>query len=219
MTIGAIGKKRSLEIHRVTFGWLYLHKFTIMSANFFVEEKFNGITYDDRQLEYKEFEECIFTDCDFRTCSFQSVAFIDCTFFNCNFQDARINYVSLRGVWFNGCNFTSVNFAMTDQVIYEFHFKDCLLDYAKFYALKLKKMQFINCSMLSVDFMSSDLTEALFDNCNLRRAVFSETNLTKADLSTSYDYALDLDKNKVKKAVFSTDGLKGLLEKYQLVIK
>jgi len=73
--------------------------------------------------------------------------------------------------------------------------------------------------MLSVDFMSSDLTEALFDNCNLRRAVFSETNLTKADLSTSYDYALDLDKNKVKKAVFSTDGLKGLLEKYQLVIK
>jgi len=125
----------------------------------------------------------------------------------------------LRGVWFNGCNFTSVNFAMTDQVIYEFHFKDCLLDYAKFYALKLKKMQFINCSMLSVDFMSSDLTEALFDNCNLRRAVFSETNLTKADLSTSYDYALDLDKNKVKKAVFSTDGLKGLLEKYQLVIK
>jgi uncharacterized protein YjbI with pentapeptide repeats len=127
--------------------------------------------------------------------------------------------VSLRGVWFTKCNFTSVNFAMTDQVIYEFHFKDCLLDYTKFYALKLKKMQFINCSMIAVDFMESDLTEVLFDNCNLRRAVFMDTIANKADFSTSYDYTIDPEKNKLKKAVFSTDGLKGLLEKYNIVVK
>ena len=108
---------------------------------------------------------------------------------------------------------------MTDQVIYEFNFKDCLLDYAKFYALKLKKMQFINCSMIAVDFMSSDLTEAVFDNCNLRRAVFMNTIALKTDFYTSYDYSIDPEINKLKKAVFSTEGLKGLLEKYDLVIK
>lgn len=73
--------------------------------------------------------------------------------------------------------------------------------------------------MISVDFMGSDLTEVLFDNCNLRRAVFINTIANKADFSTSYDYAFDPDKNKIKKAIFSTDGLKGLLEKYDLVIK
>jgi uncharacterized protein YjbI with pentapeptide repeats len=108
---------------------------------------------------------------------------------------------------------------MTDQVIYEFHFTDCLLDYAKFYALKLKKMKFINCSLIAADFMSSDLTEVLFDNCNLRRAVFIDTIANKADFSTSYDYAFDPEKNKIKKAIFSTEGLKGLLEKYDIVVK
>jgi uncharacterized protein YjbI with pentapeptide repeats len=73
--------------------------------------------------------------------------------------------------------------------------------------------------MVSVDFMGSDLTEVLFDHCNLRRAVFIDTNLEKADFYSSYDFVLDPEKNKLKKAIFSTEGLKGLLSKYDLVIK
>jgi hypothetical protein len=53
----------------------------------------------------------------------------------------------------------------------------------------------------------------------LRRAVFIDTIANKADFSTSYDYAFDPEKNKIKKAIFSTDGLKGLLEKYDIVVK
>jgi uncharacterized protein YjbI with pentapeptide repeats len=73
--------------------------------------------------------------------------------------------------------------------------------------------------MISVDFMGCDLTEALFDNCNLRRAVFIDTVANKADFSTSYDFTIDPEKSKLKKAVFSTDGLKGLLGKYDIVVK
>jgi uncharacterized protein YjbI with pentapeptide repeats len=94
-----------------------------------------------------------------------------------------------------------------------------LLDYAKFYALKLKKMTFLNCSLVSADFMKSNLTEALFDNCNLRLTVFSETIANKADFSTSYNYTIDPEKNKIKKAKFSLDGLVGLLAKYDIVVK
>ena len=192
---------------------------TLMRPDYILDQEFKDQIFDDTNTKFKDFENCTFYNCDFRNCTFQTVAFIDCNFFDCNFQETKVNYVSLRGVFFTRCNFTSVNFAMTDQVIYEFHFKDCLLDYSKFYALKLKKMQFINCSMISVDFMGSDLTEVLFDNCNLRRAVFINTIANKADFSTSYDYAFDPDKNKIKKAIFSTDGLKGLLEKYDIVVK
>jgi uncharacterized protein YjbI with pentapeptide repeats len=67
--------------------------------------------------------------------------------------------------------------------------------------------------------MKTDLTEAIFDNCDLRRTVFIETILANADFTTSYNYTIDPEINKLKKAQFSTDGLKGLLEKYDLVIK
>lgn len=190
-----------------------------MHPDYILDQEFKGQIFDDTNTQYKDFENCTFHDCDFTGCSFQTVTFIDCTFFNCNFRETKINYVSLRGVFFTGCDFTNVNFAMTDQVIYEFHFRDCLLDYAKFYALKLKKMQFINCSLIAADFMGSDLTEVLFDNCNLRRAVFIDTVANKADFSTSYDYSINPEKNKLKKAVFATEGLKGLLEKYDIVVK
>jgi uncharacterized protein YjbI with pentapeptide repeats len=190
-----------------------------MHTDYILDQEFRNEILDDNNTKYKDFENCNFYNCDFRDCTFKTITFIDCNFFDCNFQDTKINYVSLRGVFFNKCNFTNVNFAMTDQVIYEFHFTDCLLDYAKFYALKMKKMKFINCSLIAADFMSSDLTEVLFDNCNLRRAVFIDTIANKADFSTSYDYSFDPEKNKIKKAVFSMEGLKGLLEKYDIVVK
>ena len=190
-----------------------------MQTDYNLDQNFSSIFYLEEDIKYKEFENCTFTNCDFTSCTFQSVTFLDCNFFDCNFNNTKVNYVSLRGVFFTNCNFTAVNFAMTDQVIYDFHFKDCLLDYAQFYALKLKKMQFINCSMVAVDFMQSDLTEALFDNCNLRLAVFSDTIANKTDFSTSYDFTIDPERNKLKKAQFSTDGLKGLLGKYDIIIK
>ena len=46
-----------------------------------------------------------------------------------------------------------------------------------------------------------------------------DTIANKADFYTSYDYSFDPDKNKLKKAIFSVDGLKGLLEKYDIVVK
>ncbi|MGL2963452.1 pentapeptide repeat-containing protein [Flavobacterium sp. RSB2_4_14] len=190
-----------------------------MHSDYIADQEFKDEFFLDADIKFKEYENCTFRYCDFTDCTFQTVTFVDCNFFDCNFKDTKINYVSLRGVWFTKCNFTAVNFAMTDQVIFEFHFKDCLLDYAQFYALKMKKMQFINCSMIAVDFMASDLTEVFFDNCNLRRAVFIDTIANKADFSTSYDYTIDPEKNKLKKAIFSTDGLKGLLQKYDIVVK
>lgn len=206
----------SKNLHLFTY---FCSKSNAMTSDYLLNEEHSNQVFDTLAIRYKEFESCTFKNCDFTACDFTGVVFVECTFYDCNFKDTKINYVSLRDVQFVGCNFTAVNFAMTDQVIYNFNFTDCLLDYAQFYALKLKKMQFINCSMVAVDFMRSDLSEVLFDNCNLRRAVFIDTVLQKADFYTSYDFIIDPEKNKVKKAIFSTEGLKGLVAKYDLVIK
>jgi hypothetical protein len=45
------------------------------------------------------------------------------------------------------------------------------------------------------------------------------TVLEKVDFRTANNYSLDLDLNRVKKAEFSSAGIIGLLEKYQIIIE
>jgi uncharacterized protein YjbI with pentapeptide repeats len=85
--------------------------------------------------------------------------------------------------------------------------------------LKLAKTRFINCSLKETDFAEADLSSSVFNNCDLAHAGFDNTNLEKADLRTAYNYSIDPERNKVKKAKFSAAGLSGLLHKYDLIIE
>jgi uncharacterized protein YjbI with pentapeptide repeats len=82
----------------------------------------------------------------------------------------------------------------------------------------MKKTIFIDCSIQEADFTDADLTGSLLQNCNLYKAKFENTNLEKADLRSAYNFAIDPELNRIKKAKFSVDGLHGLLGKYDLVI-
>lgn len=174
--------------------------------------------YSQGILDHTDFEGCVFNHCTFTDGTFVGVTFIDCTFNNCNFNNAKINYVAFRTVSFNKCKIKEVNFAMCDKLIFEIHFKDCILDFSKFYTLKIKGTTFINCSIIAVDFMATDLTEVLFDHCDLYRSEFDKAIANKADFSTSYNYIIDPEKTKIKKAIFSMEGLKGLLAKHDIVV-
>ena len=187
-------------------------------TKYFLQQQYTEVLYDRDGLNLKEFEGCSFVRCDFSACNFIGVTFIDCTFTDCNFTGAKINHVAFRTVHFNGCLMQELNFAMCDKLIFEIHFNRCNLDFAKFYTLKIKGMTFIDCSMIAVDFMKADLTEVIFDRCDLYKTVFSNTILDKADFRTSFNYALDPEKNKIKRAMFSLGNVKGLLEKHQIKV-
>jgi uncharacterized protein YjbI with pentapeptide repeats len=188
-------------------------------ADYIIGKKYSGSFFLENEIIYHDFERCTFEDCDFTSVNFTGVAFIDCVFSDCNFAKSKINYVSLRDVQFTGCDFTEVNFVTVDKLLFKFSFKDCLLDYTKFYGFKMRNTLFENCSMIAVDFMESDITGSIFNNCNLHKSVFIDTIANKTDFSTAYNFTIDPEKNKLKKAIFSTDGLKGLLTKFDLVIK
>ena len=79
-------------------------------------------------------------------------------------------------------------------------------------------MRFKNSSLHEVDFTDADLSDAVFDNCDLSRAVFENTNLEKADFRSAYNYSIDPERNRVKKAKFSLQGAVGLLDKYDIHI-
>lgn len=184
-----------------------------------LEKTFSNLAYTKDSIDHTDFEGCLFEHCDFSACTFVGVTFIDCTFSNCNFNSAKINYVAFRTAYFNKCKIKEVNFAMCDKLIFEIHFKDCFLDFSKFYTLKIKGTTFTDCSIIAVDFMSADLTEVLFDRCDLYRSEFDKAIANKADFSTSYNYTIDPEKTKIKKAVFSIEGLKGLLSKHDIMVQ
>ena len=188
-------------------------------SDYILNTEFKGVVYSENGISYKEYENCIFIDCDFTQCIFLAASFIDCKFVNCNFNGAKINHTSLRTVYFNKCIISNVNFAMIDKFIFEIHFKDCILDFSKFYALKLKGTTFVNTSLVAVDFMAADLSEVEFENCDLYRSEFDKTNASKTNFKTSYNYTINPENTKIKKAIFSLEGVKGLLYKYDIIVK
>ena len=62
------------------------------------------------------------------------------------------------------------------------------------------------------------MTAALFDQCNFKDAKFENTILEKADFRTSYNYSIDPDVNRIRKAKFSLPAVVGLLNKYDIEI-
>ena len=72
--------------------------------------------------------------------------------------------------------------------------------------------------MIAMDFMNADMTKVYFENCDLYQAVFEKTILNQADFSSSKNYSFNPEKNKVKKAIFSKDGLAGLLKSHDIVV-
>ena len=79
-------------------------------------------------------------------------------------------------------------------------------------------MNFKNSQLHEVDFSECDLTSAVFDNCDLLNATFDRTIIEKADFRTAYNYSIDPDNNRIKKARFSKSGIAGLLQKYDIQI-
>lgn len=187
-------------------------------TDYFLEKEYHQITFLEEEVNFKEFEQCVFTQCHFSQCVFVAVTFIDCVFNDCIFDNAKINYVAFRTATFNRCQIKDVNFAMCDKLIFDIAFNNCVLDFSKFYTLKLKGTTFRNCSLIAVDFMKTDLTEVLFDSCDLYRSEFDLAIANKANFKTSFNYTINPEKTKLKKAVFALEGVKGLLANYGVIV-
>jgi uncharacterized protein YjbI with pentapeptide repeats len=190
-----------------------------MSTHYILEQEFQNCHFEQDAIKHTEYEKCLFDRCDFSRCDFLAVSFIDCVFNRCHFDGAKINYVALRTARFNHCSMKDINFSMCNKLLFDIAFHHCVLDFSKFYTLKLKGTSFIHCSLIAVDFMNADLTEVVFDQCDLYRSEFAKAIANKANFKTSYHYSIDPEQTKLKKAIFSLSGVKGLLTKYEIVVE
>lgn len=190
-----------------------------MEKIYIEDKKFDQVDFTLDGLVKADYENCSFTNCNFSNQDLSKLSFAECDFTGCNFSLAKLATTAFNEVKFKDCKLLGLHFHDCHEFLFTVYFDNCLLNLSSFYKRKLKKTTFKNCTLHEVDFTQADLSGALFHNCDLSRATFQYAILEKADLRSSYNYSIDPEVNKIKKARFSAAGLAGLLEKYDIDIQ
>ena len=190
-----------------------------MEQIYLADQKFENRDFKVNHLKKGEYEDCQFLNCDFSECNLSDFVFTDCEFNYCNLSLVKLIKTTLRDVKFQNCKMLGLHFEDCNEFALTFKFDSCTLDHSSFYKTRIIKTIFKDSRLTEVDFSECELTDSAFLNCDLSGAIFDSTNLEKVDFLTSYNYSLDPDKNKLKKTKFSSNGLPGLLTKYDIIIE
>lgn len=183
------------------------------------DKTFYKVNFSEQKKVREVFENCQFNGCNFSYCDLSHSVFTDCTFDTCNFSLAKLNNTALNNAVFKNCKLTGLDFSKSRDLLFQVNFEKCLLDYSVFAGKRIERAKFADCSVIETDFTNADLTGVLFKNCNLDRSLFRRTNLKETDFTTSYNFSIDPENNKIAKAKFSLEGLPGLLTKYDIHIE
>ena len=183
-----------------------------------LDQTFNTIDFEGQMLSRDGYDNCEFINCTFTNVDFADVSFMECTFKICDFSSSRLDNAGIKDVNFVECNFLGVDLSVCSPFLWKARFDDCQMDLIIASGMKLKGMEFTNCSLKEADFTEADLTSASFDGCNLERAIFQQSNLEKTDFRTAINYSFEPGNNILKKTQFSTSGIMGLLSSYDIVV-
>ncbi len=190
-----------------------------MSTVYTQDQTYTKQNFCKQPLPVGEYENCVFKNCIFENADLSNIIFTECEFTDCNISTAKIVQTAFREVKFKNCKLLGLHFDNCHTFLFAVGFEDCILNLSSFYKLNLKKTLFTNCSLHEVDFTEADLSQSSFDNCDLMGATFDHTIIEKADFRTSFNYIIDPEANRIKKAKFSSSGIAGLLNKYNIEIE
>lgn len=165
-----------------------------------------------------EFENCTFRNGQWMAADLTGARFTDCTFEQCDLSNAVLRDAGFRTVTFKGCKLLGLQFDQCNTFLLAMHFEHCRLDFSSFRSLMLKGARFTGCSLIEVDFSGTDLSQTTFHESDLAGALFDETVLEGADLRDARNLVLDPERNRIKGAHFTLDGLPGLLMRHRIKI-
>jgi len=189
-----------------------------MQATIYDNQTFEGATYAAETVKGIEFHDCVFKKSDFSNSGFLHCKFIDCTFEGCNLSMMKLDGTTLNNAVFKQCKILGVNFTPCQDFLFTVRFESCMLDYTSFMGKKMLKTFFIKTSLKEASFTGANLAGSVFDDTDLMDAVFNQTDLTGVNFTTAYNYIFDPELNIMRKAVFSLNGVPGLLSKYGIKI-
>jgi len=190
-----------------------------METTYFEDLEVHTKDFTEVPLVPGNYENCSFSHCNFSSSSLSGISFAECNFIHCNLSMVQLHNTALKDVKFKDCKLLGMHFEHCSPFLLKLHFESCILDLCSFYKLKLAKTPFTHCSLKETDLTETDLSNVLFNDCDMQGAIFYNTILEKADLRTAYNYVLDPENNRLKKARFSLQGITGLLHKYDIFIE
>lgn len=190
-----------------------------MKDTFVENHSYENLDFTQEPLNTGTYEECNFISCNFTGLSLTDFRFIDCEFINCNLSLVKPGNTVLRETGFRNCKMTGIRFDYCHATNLSIRFESCLLQLASFYGMKIPGTLFADCNLKEADFTGTDLSRAVFRRTDLYRAVFENTLLEQADLRTAENYSIDPESNYLSGARVSSEGLVGLLTKYNLDIE
>lgn len=189
-----------------------------MELNYVEDKTFDNGDFTEKLLQKGDYECCRFVNCKLYQSNISSINFIDCEFETCDLSLVNLTATIFRDVKFSNCKMLGIHFENCNQFGLAVSFSNCNLAHSSFYQTKLKRTVFKNCNLAEVNFTESDMRNSLFENCDFSNAHFENTDLENADFRSSYNYSIDPESNRIKKARFSLSGLPGLLGKYDIQI-
>ncbi len=187
--------------------------------NYIESKSFTRTDFTGDKLPKGEYDNCTFVDCDISNADLSGINLVDCTFTGCNLSLARISNTAFREVRFVECKLMGLHFENCNPFLFSIEVERCSLNLSSFYKLNLKRSKFKSTTLQEVDFTESDLTGVALTECDLSGAIFENTNLEKADFRAAYNYSIDPENNRLKKAKFSREGIAGLLGKYGIEVE
>ena len=179
---------------------------------------FEKVVYTGQVIRGREFQDCTFKQCDLSDSEFLGSKFIDCVFENCNLSLLKLGNTALQSVTFEDCKILGVNFHECSDFLFSVSFNNCIIDFASFSGKKMPKTAFVKSSLKETSFVQAILIGSKFEQCDLLGTIFNRTDLSSVNFVTAYHYTIDPEINMLKKAVFTPDGLAGLLVKHQIKI-
>jgi fluoroquinolone resistance protein len=198
-----------------------------MSQVFIEGKTFDKIDFAQTPLAQGEYEYCTFLNCNLSDTELSELKFLECEFSGCNLSLAKLTQTALKDIKFKNCKMLGLNFGNCSQFGFAVSFDTCMLNHSSFSnpesppnkRSKLRNTIFNNSQLYEVDFTECDLSYSVFDKCDLTRTIFERTILEGVDFRSAYNYTIDPELNRIKKAKFSRSGVAGLLEKYDIDIE
>jgi len=187
--------------------------------NLIENKKFEKQNYSHIALAKGEYDNCTFMNCVFSNSDLSNVSFTECEFQDCDLSNANLKHTVFNDVVFSNCKLLGLLFNNCSDFLFSVEFNESNLSLASFYQMKIKGTTFNSCVLQQVDFTEADLTNSIFNNCDFKSAIIERTNLEKTNFKSSFNYVIDPEINKIKKAKFSMPEVLGLLRKYNIEVK
>lgn len=118
------------------------------------------------------FARCRFENCRLPGAVLNGLTFEDCLFCGCDLSLAQVKGTAFKNVVFEECKLQGLPLYTCARWLLAVQFKKCVLRFASFAGLPLKKTVFEECDLREASFAQTLLQEASFVRCDLTRRPF-----------------------------------------------